>query len=335
MSLGSSSSLSTLATFARRSASKTLRVATLGLVLGFSVACDDDDNDVTGTNTTPSADITLSKSTVTLVRSSTVPNPTTTVTAELKGTSNTAVTWKSGDTRIATVSNTGVITGVADGSTFVTVSSAADPSINRSVVVNVVSTVVSVSPGSDFLYVGGPTRTIGATVANNTNTAVTWTSSDPAVATVSATGVVTPVGVGTTSIIATSVGDPTKQAASTVRVDAAPHAGFTEIAFGSVVPVSGTTGDRALFWFYAPRGVTNVRVEVKGANGDADLNVMTGAATTAQIFGYSATNRACVSAAGGSNEACNVSGVAPRLYYVMVEAYDTYTGATLTVTKTP
>lgn len=322
MSLGSSSSLKS-----------TLRFATLGLALVAVAACGDDPvepNPVQGSG----VDITLSATSVKLIRSVEVPNPTATVTGEVKGTTNTALTWTSGDPRIATVSSSGVITGLVDGSTFVTVTSAADPTVNRTVVVNVVSTVVNVNPPTDFLYVGGPTRTITHTIENNTNTAVTWSSSDPAIATVSSTGVVTPVAAGNVNIIATSVADPTKQAASQVRVDAAPHDGFTQAVIGTTYPISGTTGDVELRWFYVPRGTTSVKIAVAGSNGDADLNVMTGAASEAQIFGYSSTNRGCFSAAGGSNESCTINNPAPRLYYLMVHAYETYSGATLTITTT-
>lgn len=56
----------------------------------------------------------------------------------------------------------------------------------------------------------GKTVQCSATVVNATNTAVTWTSTNTTVATVNATGLVTGVGVGTTSITAVSQADTTK-----------------------------------------------------------------------------------------------------------------------------
>ena len=68
-------------------------------------------------------------------------------------------------------------------------------------------TGISVQPTTMNLYAEGATGTIIATVvpANATNKNVNWTSSATGVATVSSTGVVTPVAVGTANIIATTV----------------------------------------------------------------------------------------------------------------------------------
>jgi hypothetical protein len=339
MSLGSSSFLRTLATPARRSARKTtFRVATLALALMAGVACGEDPTDPTPTETGSGVDITLSATSVKLIRSAEQPNPTVQVTGTVKGSSNTGLTWTSGDTRIATVSSTGVVTAVADGSTFITVKSVADPSVNRSVVVNVVSTVVTTTPGTDFLYVGGPTRQMSVTVENNTNTAVVWSSSAPGVATVDQNGVVTPISAGTTNIIATSVGDPAKSAATVVTVDQ-PHAGYTFLPVNTTIPVSGTTGDRALYYVYLPRGTTNVKFTVTGGGGanegDADLFIYPATASDAQIKGYAVSAGSCYSAKAASNETCSVSNPQPRIYYVFVDAYETYSGATLSVTTTP
>lgn len=62
------------------------------------------------------------------------------------------------------------------------------------------------------------TRTLMATVTGNANPAVTWSSSDSYIATVSAAGVVTSVSGGQVTITATSVGDPSLSATATVNV---------------------------------------------------------------------------------------------------------------------
>lgn len=337
MSLGSFSSPSTLATPARRSARKsTFRVAALALALFAGVACGDDPTDpITPGNTGSGVELTLNASTVKLIRSDAQPNPTTTITPTVKGTTNTGVTYTSGDTRIATVSSTGVVTAVADGSTFIMVKSVADPSVNRSVVVNVVSTVVMVSPATMYSYPGGPTRQLSVTVENNPNTNVTWSSSNTAVATVSATGLVTPVGAGTANIIATSVGDPSKSAATVFTVDPAPDASFTQATAGTSYAISGAVGTQQRFFIILPAGTTELKATIAGPNGDADIYLYPGSATLAQMSGLSTSAALCVPWLSGSNESCTVANPQPRLYYVVIDAYSAYTGGTFSFTTKP
>ena len=66
-------------------------------------------------------------------------------------------------------------------------------------------TGVTVAPKTSSVAMGA-TRNLVATVAptNATNKSVTWTSSDPLTATVSASGVVTPVKAGTCTITVTT-----------------------------------------------------------------------------------------------------------------------------------
>lgn len=67
-------------------------------------------------------------------------------------------------------------------------------------------TGVTVAPKTSSVAMGA-TRNLSATVApsNATNKSVNWTSSDPLTATVSASGVVTPVKAGTCTITVTTV----------------------------------------------------------------------------------------------------------------------------------
>ena len=78
---------------------------------------------------------------------------------------------------------------------------------------------VTVSPASKSLYVGS-TATLTATVrpSNAADKTVTWSSSDPAVATVSATGVVTAMAKGTATITATSKANPSIKGTCAITV---------------------------------------------------------------------------------------------------------------------
>lgn len=307
-----------------------LRIGALALALFAGVACGDDPNPV---EPPAPVDIVLSDTSITLIRGQT---QTRQVTASVTGSDNSSVTWTTGDASIATVSQTGLVTAVADGSTFVTAVSAADPTKNRSVVVNVVSTVVTISPPSTFSYVGGPTRQLTATVQNNTNTGVTWRSSNVAVATVSSTGLVTPVGTGTANIIAQSNGDTSKEAATAITVDPAPLAGFTQLTSGTGVAVAGATGETMMFYIVVPPGTTQLRAQLAGSTSqDADLYLYAGNSTATAMNNLSSAGRLCNPWLADSNEVCTVANPQPRIYYVLVNAYTAYSGATLTVTLTP
>jgi hypothetical protein len=307
------------------------RIGALALALFAGVACGEDDPNPV--EPPAAVDIVLSDTSITLIRGQT---PTRQINASVTGSSNAGLTWTTGNSSIATVSQAGLVTAVADGQTFVTAVSAADPTKNRSVVVNVVSTVVTVTPATTFSYVGGPTRQVTATVANNSNTTVTWRSSNEAVATVSATGLVTPVGVGTASIFARSVGDATKEAATSITVDPAPLAGYTALTSGTGVAVSGATGENAKFYIVVPPGRTMLRAQLAGSTSqDADLYLYAGNSTATNMDNLASGGRLCNPWLSDSNEVCTVNDPQPRIYYVIVNAYTAYSGATLTVTLTP
>ena len=126
------------------------------------------------------------------------------------------VTYGSTVPSVATVSATGVITGVASGTATITVTataagnasfSAATASTTLEVTVSSVPVAsVQVTPGTVNLIVGG-TQQMATTVRDSVGTAITgrvvnWTSSNTAVATISATGLVTAVTVGTATLTA-------------------------------------------------------------------------------------------------------------------------------------
>ena len=136
--------------------------------------------------------------------------------------SNKNVTWTSSSSLIATVSTTGLVTGVASGTATITVTTV-DGSKTATCVVTVTSgniavTGVVVSPATVSVNVSATTQ-LTATVspANATNKAVSWISSNIAIATVSSTGLVTGVAIGTATITATTA-DGAKTSSSAVTV---------------------------------------------------------------------------------------------------------------------
>jgi uncharacterized protein YjdB len=121
---------------------------------------------------------------------------------------NRIITWSSSTPAVATVSATGVVTALTTGTSTITATS---EGVTGSLTVSVppVNTVTITAPATSLTAGATAQATAVLRDANNvlaTNRAIAWSSSAPAVATVSATGLVTGVAVGTTTISAVSEG---------------------------------------------------------------------------------------------------------------------------------
>ena len=133
------------------------------------------------------------------------------------------VTFSSNATSVATVSNEGIVTGVAAGNARITATAtAASGTVSAYVDITVTAiavTGVSISPSSASITVG-ETVQLGATISpsNATNKTVTWTTSDSSRASVSTSGLVTGLDEGSVTITATSNADSTKKATCTVTI---------------------------------------------------------------------------------------------------------------------
>jgi len=172
--------------------------------------------------TTNSASILVTGVSVTPPTASITTGATTQLTAMVAPTTatNKNVTWSSSNTAIATVSSTGLVTGVTAGTTTITVTTADQGKTATSVITitNPTVTGVSVTPPTANIITGTTTQltaTVAPTTATNKN--VTWSSSNTAIATVSSTGLVTGVTAGTTTITVTTA-DQGKIATSVITV---------------------------------------------------------------------------------------------------------------------
>lgn len=114
-----------------------------------------------------------------------------------------AVTFKSGNKKIATVSSKGVVTGKKAGKVKITVTAKANKKLKKSVTMKVKDlkpTSISISASKAALYVGG-TKTLKSTVKpSGVYCPVKWSSGNKAVATVSSTGKITAKKPGTATI---------------------------------------------------------------------------------------------------------------------------------------
>ncbi len=143
-----------------------------------------------------------------------------------------AVAWTSSNTSIATVDNSGKVTGVAAGTATITATSTTDASITASCAVTVQAvavTNVSINPTSANLQIGGGADlTYTVLPANATDKSVSWSSSNTAVATVNNNGHVTAVAAGTATITVTTT-DGGKTATCSVTVTAGPSVPYTNL----------------------------------------------------------------------------------------------------------
>lgn len=142
--------------------------------------------------------------------------------------SDKTVTWSSSNPDVATVDGEGHVTAVAAGTATITVTTT-DGGKTATCTVTVKEKVypvetVTLDKEALVLFVGEAAVALTATISpdNATNKNVTWTSSDPNVATVDENGNVTAVAVGTASItVKTEDGNKTDECAVTVKAHVA------------------------------------------------------------------------------------------------------------------
>ena len=141
--------------------------------------------------------------------------------------STASVVWQSSNPNVATVTEKGLVQAVTPGTSVIT-ATAGDRHVSATVSVlaaRVRVTGVSFGETKHEIPMGGTAKlTATITPADATVKTLVWTSDDPGIASVSRTGIVTAVSVGTTKIHATSV-DGNHSAEVTVTVTAAPQLG--------------------------------------------------------------------------------------------------------------
>lgn len=137
----------------------------------------------------------------------------------------TTVIWRTSAATIANVSAAGVVSGVAQGTATITAVLVGDTTLRATTTVNVVPVVraVAMTPTTASLFINA-TQQLTATVTADVGAAqtLTWRSSNPAAATVSATGLVTAVALGTTTVTVLSTADTLRRATSAITVARRP-----------------------------------------------------------------------------------------------------------------
>lgn len=162
---------------------------------------------------------------ITAIGSTTIQvDKTVTLRTQVTGTNQKDVTWSSLNPEIATVSEKGVVTGVAAGEATIKATLNIDDKCTATVKITVEpavapdSVTVTGAPEDGTGWVGETTQLSVSVTPENASLAVNWTSSDESVATVSAEGLVTYKKKGDVTITATSKADDTKKHSVTLTV---------------------------------------------------------------------------------------------------------------------
>ena len=122
---------------------------------------------------------------------------------------NKGITWSSSNNNVATVSSSGVVTGVSAGACSITATAQDGSGVYASASLTVIGIVAVTGVSLDKATASldeGETDTLALILSpgNATNQNVVWSSSNPGVATVTATGVVTGISYGTATITVTT-----------------------------------------------------------------------------------------------------------------------------------
>ncbi|WP_395680935.1 M4 family metallopeptidase [Dokdonella sp.] len=91
----------------------------------------------------------------------------------------------------------------------------------------------------------------------------------------------------------------------------------------AVTGISGASGSDKLYTLDVPAGATGLKFVTSGGSGDADLYVKFGSAPTTSTYD-------CRSWASGNGETCSIATAQAGKYYVLVHAYSTFSGMSLT-----
>ena len=228
------------------------------------------------------------------------------------------VTYTSSAPTVFTVSGTGLATAVSPGTATITATSEGKTaSVTLTALAFVPVDRVTITLSLPVIPVGASLLASVTTLSaagTNLGRPVTFLSSAPTIATVSATGLVTMIAPGAATITATSEGQSATVTTTSV------------ITSGTSYTINGPTNSDFSFYVSVPAGATSVLVTLNGGTGDPDLYVWRAGAATAT----------CSSEADGPGETCTVptTGVA-GLYRIRVLGYTAYAGTTLRATVTP
>lgn len=261
---------------------------------------------------------------------------------------NRAVTWASLNPAVATVSASGLVSGITDGQAVITATSeGVSGQATITVFGSPVVATVTVTPTGTGTHAIGQTRQFTAVAKAGSGTVIgdaviTWASTNAAAVTVTQTGLATVVGSGSATITA-SVNEITGTVTGSSTL--AGNASVTLLATGGPTPVP-VVGENAVFFYVVsiPAGTTSFTVSTAGGAGDSDMYILApttslpGAAPSASTGQFADATWICRPWNVGSNESCTINTPVVGNYVVAIHAYPgegPVTGMMITHTRTP
>ena len=126
------------------------------------------------------------------------------------------------------------------------------------------------------------------------------------------------------SLTVTDNGGATNSKTQSVTVSSGGGGGGNALANGvAVTGLSATTGNQLVYTLAVPAGATGLKFVTSGGTGDGDLYVKFGSAPTTSSYD-------CRSWVSGNSETCSIATAQAGTYYVMINAYSTFSGMSLT-----
>jgi serine protease len=125
------------------------------------------------------------------------------------------------------------------------------------------------------------------------------------------------------SLTVTDNAGATNTKTSSVTVSSGGGGGTVLTNGVAVTGLTATTGNNLSYTMVVPAGATNLKFVTSGGSGDGDLYVKFGSAPTTSSYD-------CRSWASGNAETCNIATAQVGTYYVLINAYATFSGMSLT-----
>jgi uncharacterized protein YjdB len=293
---------------------RTFILAVTGLALGVIACSSLDGTSVVIVQKTPVASVSLVLPAPSLVAGQKAKASATPRDASGAPLSDRPITWQSSSSAVASVTDSGMISAVARGSATI---SATSEGVSAQASISVVDAApapvasVSVALGASSLNPGQTTQATATTrdTSNNvlTGRAIAWSSSNTGIATVSSSGLVTAIAIGSAQITATSEG---QSGSSTLTVTSSPP-----------VPVASVTVALA-----ASSRNPGQTTQATATTRDANNNVLTG-----RSISWSTSNSSVATVSGSGL----VTAVAAGTAQIAATSEGQTGSATLTVVSAP